>query len=428
MKRFLATTLCAAGLSVAAPINQIGTLSVANGNVVGSVTGQPAQLRGMSLFWSNANEGKPFYTAETVAHLAKEWNANLVRAAMGAEADWGAGQQGWILDKTNQTRVETVVDAAIANGIYVIIDWHSHWTQDPSHPERLEAAKQFFVLMAQKYGAYPNVIYEVFNEPDTDDWTQVKRVDSTLIATIRQYDPDNLIIAGTPKLSSQPDLAVAAPLKDAQGNAFTNVAYSFHFYASEQWHWDNYRGYAQTALDNGLALFVSEWGLTPASGNGDIDYTTKVPAWFQWMEERKLSWAAWSICNKGETSAALVGGTTAVSGWTDAQLSTGGKWFRDKLVSLNPAWGAVPALPAVQATQPLRVKVHALGMNAQVHMNFSAGQYQAATLRSLDGRVLVQADIGSTAQSLQLETPHHGVAILQLDGDGNKLRRSVILP
>ena len=258
--------------------------------------------------------------------------------------------------------------------------------------------------------------WEVFNEPDTDNWSLVKNVNATLVETIRQYDPDNLIIVGTPKHSSQPDVAVLDPLKDSNGKLRSNVAYSFHFYASEQWHWDNYRAYAQAALDKGFALFVSEWGLSPASGDGSIDFSTKVPAWFQWMEDRQLSWAAWSICNKGETSAALASGVTALSGWTDSQLSAGGRWFRDKLTTLNPEWTAVGTGGTISAKasiqhKPIQIQI----VNQSIHIQTPAGQYTHATLRSLDGKLLAQTPIRA-GSAIMMGTTYQGVAFVQLHG------------
>jgi len=117
---------------MAAPVDQIGALSVQNGKVVGA-SGQPANLRGMSFFWNIAPEARDYYNANVVNWLAEDWHANLVRAAMAVEDNWGAGQEGYMYyADRNKNMVKTIVDAAIAKGIYVIIDWHSHWSADQS--------------------------------------------------------------------------------------------------------------------------------------------------------------------------------------------------------------------------------------------------------------------------------------------------------
>jgi hypothetical protein len=94
---------------------------VVQGNKV-TANGQPANLAGMSLFWSNTGwGGEKYYNAQVVSWLKSDWKANLVRVAMGVEADGG-----YLTDSTNKTRATTVIDAAIANNMYVIIDWHTH--------------------------------------------------------------------------------------------------------------------------------------------------------------------------------------------------------------------------------------------------------------------------------------------------------------
>jgi hypothetical protein len=55
----------------------------------------------------------------------------------------------------------------------------------------------------------PNVIYEIYNEPnDGKTWDGIRNYSIALIDTIRRYDPDNLIVVGTPNFSS--DVVAAA--------------------------------------------------------------------------------------------------------------------------------------------------------------------------------------------------------------------------
>jgi endoglucanase len=347
-RTFFAIPALACALAFAAPIDDIGALSVQGNQVVGA-NGQPAQLRGMSFFWNIAEEARDYWNANVVNWLAEDWHANLVRAAMAVEDNWGEGQKGYAYNQSgNQAMVEKVVDAAIAKGIYVIIDWHSHWTNDRSAKEngkdRWQLAQEFFTAMATKYGQYPNVIYEIYNEPGTDDWSQIKPYAEYIIPIIRAIDPDNLILVGTPKYSGDLTPVVSSPLSS---NYSSNVAYVFHFYASEEWHLTNYLPAAKSAM-NTLPLFISECGLTPASGNGTINYSM-VNTFWDWLDQTKLSWAAWSIVNKDETSAALQKSASASGNWSESDLRESGKWLRGKLRSVNPEWtpisGATPTNP-----------------------------------------------------------------------------------
>jgi len=147
------------------PVEKHGALSVV-GPHIRDQNDQITSLAGPSFFWSNSGWGQErFYTKGAVETFAKDWNAGIIRAAMGAE-----NNGSYLRDpKGNLKRVETVVNAAIENGIYVIIDWHSH-----SAEKDIEESKRFFTAMAEKYGDYPNVIYEIYNEPlNTTDWSTV---------------------------------------------------------------------------------------------------------------------------------------------------------------------------------------------------------------------------------------------------------------
>jgi endoglucanase len=335
--KIIAVLGLAFGLSEAAPIDDIGALSVKGTQVVGA-NGQPAQLRGMSFFWNIAPEARDYWNANVVSWLAEDWHANIVRAAMAVEDNWGSGQEGYAYNQSrNQSMVETVVDAAIAKGIYVIIDWHSHWTNDRSVKEngkdRWELAKDFFTAMATKYGQYPNVIYEIYNEPGTDEWAQIKPYAEYIIPIIRAIDPDNLIVVGTPGYSSKVDKITSSLLSDSYSH---NVAYTFHFYASDDNHYNNYLPMVKDAASK-LPLFITECGLTPASGNGAINYE-RVNAFWNWIDQEKLSWAAWSIVNKDETSAALQKSAGTSGNWSESDLRESGKWFRNKLREQNPEW------------------------------------------------------------------------------------------
>jgi endoglucanase len=297
--------------------------------------GVPPQLRGMSFYWSQAKVGKDFYNAKLVDWMASDWNTSILRAAMAVEGDWSTVEKGYLSDPTgNKARVKAVVDAAVAKGIYVIIDWHDH--NGITHKEQ---AKAFFAEMSQTYGKVPNVIFEIFNEPLDVPWSDLKSYATDLLTVIRQ-NSDNLVIVGTGKW----DTELIPPSKDPI-TGYKNVAYAFHMYASEEWHHSHYMPRADSAIAAGLPLFVSEWGLSPASGNGTLNMTWVNEFW-NWMENNKLSSCAWSLSDAAESSAALKAVTwngdgsakhnvSVEGGWPVADLTEGGKWLREKFRALN---------------------------------------------------------------------------------------------
>jgi endoglucanase len=301
------------------PVACHGALAVRDGRIVGA-HGEPVTLRGMSLFWSQW--APQYYTAETVDWLAKDWKVDVVRAAIAAESNDSARQH---FDR-EFAKASTVIDAAVANGLYVVVDWHAH----RAYPDE---AERFLTAIARKYGHLPNVIYEDWNEPLRDgvDWSRdLKPYHERVIGAIRAIDPDNLVIAGSTSWSQDVDIAAADPLP------FENLAYTLHYYAAT--HREDLRAKGDAALVNGAALLVTEFGTVEATGNGALDYEES-QAWWDWAEARGIGWMAWSIGDRDETSAALKPGTPP-SGWSEDDLTESGKLLREKLRSAagrNPA-------------------------------------------------------------------------------------------
>jgi endoglucanase len=302
-----------------------GQLSV-KGNRIVDKDGNPVVLRGMSLFWSQWMG--QYYNAEAVKWLRDDWRCTVVRASMAVEAG------GYLSNpEREKEKIETVVQAAIDLGIYVIIDWHDH-----NAHRHTKQAQAFFEEMAKKYGKHPNVIYELWNEPlNSHDWsTIVKPYHQAVIPRIRAHDPDNLIACGTPTWSQDVDKASRDPLK------FDNVAYTLHFYAAT--HRQSLRDKATTALNNGVALIVTEWGTSEASGSGRLD-SGETRRWLEFMDRNHLSWCNWSVADKRETSAALMPGASATGNWSAEKISPSGTLVREELRAKNPP--PPTAVPAV---------------------------------------------------------------------------------
>jgi cellulase (glycosyl hydrolase family 5) len=297
--------------------------AVAPVRVVGSEVqfgGPGTSVAGNSFFWSNGRYGADlFYTAETVKWLKEDWGSQLVRAAMAVDDNkpqpgTPVAQLGGYLTLPfdNKLNVQKVVNAAIENGMYVIIDWHAHRAEDNTAD-----AVEFFTEMASIYGGFDNVIYEVYNEPVDTSWPAIKNHAQQVIAGIRSVDPDNLVIVGTRFFSQEVEEASLDPINDP------NVAYTLHFYAAS--HGQDLRDKAVRAMANGIALVVTEWGTTPASGLGAPD-AAATQQWMDFLKANNISHANWGVADQTEGGASqLVRGASPSGGWTDAQLSQSGR-------------------------------------------------------------------------------------------------------
>ena len=287
------------------PVSVHGALSV-NGTKIVDHNNQIVSFAGNSFFWSNTGwGGEKFYNANVVNWLKEDWGTTIVRAAMGIEDNGG-----YINDASNnKNRVKAVVDAAIENDMYVIIDWHSHHAEDYQ-----DQAISFFEEMAEIYGNHPNVIYEIYNEPLQISWSNtIKPYAEAVIAAIRAVDPDNLIVVGTPTWSQDVDVASNDPI-----TGYDNIAYSLHFYAGT--HGSDYRQKAQTAIDNGIALMVTEWGAVNASGDGDMA-DSQTDEWMNFLEANDITHLNWAMNDKLEGASSLVSGASTSGGWSSGSLT-----------------------------------------------------------------------------------------------------------
>lgn len=286
----------------AQPVKSHGKLKV-DGIHLTDEHGSPVVLRGMSFGWHNW--WPRFYNSGTVEWLHKDWDCSVIRAAIGAEP-----KDGYI-DNPGQAKelLKAVVDAAIKEGIYVIIDWHSHNI-------RLNEARQFFTEMATTYGSYPNVIYEIFNEPDYETWNEVKSYSAEIISTIRKIDPDNIILVGNPQWDQDINTVADAPL-----TGFSNIMYTVHFYAAT--HKQELRDKCDYALNKGIPIFISESAGMEASGNGPIN-DGEWNKWIDWAEKNKISWVTWSVSDKDETCSVLRATANSNGHWETKDLKESG--------------------------------------------------------------------------------------------------------
>jgi len=297
-------------------VDKHGRLRTKGNKIVGE-NGETVQLRGMSMFWSQW-AGK-YWNGNVVKTLVQDWDVQVIRAAMAVNN--GGYDQNPAQEKA---KLEAVVDAAIAQGVYVIIDWHLELV-DPE----LDKARPFFTEMAQKYGNVPNVMFEPYNEPGPD-WGSIKAYHNQIIPVIRAHS-ENLIICGTTNWSQGVDTAANDPVTG------TNIAYTLHFYSGAHKQW--LRDKANYALSKGVPIFITEWG------TGDCSYYdwNEAAVWLNWAKEKGISTANWGVYDKdSETCAALHANADANGNWSDNQLTQGGQWVRKYIQTGEPGGNPPP--------------------------------------------------------------------------------------
>lgn len=296
-------------------VSQHGQLSVKNGQLVDK-SGKGYQLRGMSthgLTWF-----PEFVNESAFKTLRDDWNTNVVRLAMYVD-EWGNGQCYMGNKSGSLELLEKGVDICIKLDMYVIIDWHVLNPGDPS--KYTNEAKSFFETVSKRYAKYPNVIYEICNEPNGGaSWSgNIKPYAEKIIPVIRKNAPNSVIIVGTPTWSQEIDKPLSDPLN------YKNVMYAFHFYAATH---AGLRSNVENCVAQGLPVFVSEFGTCDASGGGANDFN-ETQKWLSYFDKQGISYCNWSICNKDETCSVLRPGTSANGNWSESNLTENGKWMRN---------------------------------------------------------------------------------------------------
>lgn len=301
------------------PYGQHGALHVENGKLT-DADGNTVQLYGMSthgIAWF-----PQYINYDSFRTLRDDWNTNCIRLAM-YTAEYGGYCAGGDKEQLKQL-VRDGVSYATELGMYVIVDWHILSDCDPN--QNKDEAIAFFREMSETFADNDNLLYEICNEPNNGtSWDSIKSYAEEVIPVIREQKPDAVILVGTPTWSQEIDKAAASPL------TFDNVMYTLHFYAGT--HKDDLRNRLETCAQNNLPVFVSEFGMCDASGNGanDFDSTTK---WLDLLNKYQISFCCWNLANKDESSSVFKAASTALSDWTDEDFNESGRWIREYFRSM----------------------------------------------------------------------------------------------
>ncbi len=336
----------ASAMAFAGPVSHFGKLVACGANICGEKTGStPIQLKGPSFFWSTGSPAALF-SPVTVDWFVSNFDIGIIRAPMAiryykensgpisvTDGNTGVTSYGYLSkDQAGATGaykagqkalIKLIVDQAIQDDIYVIVDWHSH-----NASSEVSEAANFFKEMATEYKGVPNIIWEIYNEPVSDNASKINDYAKSVVGAIRGTGNENLVIVGTNWYSSKPSE------QESQGlhNTYSNIAYTLHFYTGEDGH-DSYLN--NKAKSN--PTFVTEWGATGASGDGAIK---NFSSFISWMDQNKVSGCMWFAGNDGQSSAMfpaaanttnldnyknLFSGTSTTAGVFAAFMSTN-KW------------------------------------------------------------------------------------------------------
>lgn len=365
-----------------APIQETNENSIATPSTAGALHvegtqltgehGEAVQLRGVSthgLSWF-----PQYVNPEFFSELRTDWNANVVRLAM-----YTAESGGYCTDGNKASLKQLVTDgvnAATDADLYAIVDWHI--LSDSNPLQHIDEAKVFFSEMSATFSENNNVIYEICNEPNgSTNWADIKAYASEIIPVIRTNSPDAVIVVGTPTWSQDVDKAAADPLVGEIGE---NVMYALHFYAAT--HQQDLRNKLSLAVDGGLPVFVTEFGICDASGNGRIDYES-ADQWVALMDSLDVSYICWNLSNKNEASALFKPDCNKTSGFTEDDLSAEGVWLQGVLSGGAPqsAQGEIAGatdsqqgttLPAGAPAQSVEASEGAISFTANVVNSWEA--------------------------------------------------------
>lgn len=352
--------------------------------------GKAAQLKGISthgIAWF-----PDYINEECFRELHENWNVNVIRLAM-----YTAESGGYCTDGDKEylkNLVRNGVSYATAQNMYVIIDWHILSDNNPN--QHLEEAKEFFAEMSAEYADYDNVLYEICNEPNGGtSWSDIKSYAVEVIETIRSNDKDGIIIVGTPNWSQYVDQAAENPI-----TGYDNIMYTLHFYAAT--HKDDLRSKMKEAVEKGLPVFVSEYGICDASGSGEID-EVQANEWVTVMNEYGISYVAWNLSNKSETSAIFDSSCSKVSGFEESDLSASGKWLYHMLTGKENLTASGTAQVGSGTAQSGSGTAQSGSSTSQTGSGTSQADSGTSQLSSADGTKPASGSGGNPASSDNLE-------------------------
>ncbi len=317
------------------------------GKKVLNASGKPVWLYGVniaSLEWSTDGE----HIEESVNRAINDWKVNLIRLPL--------AQDQWFGKMMNQTDggaayralVDKLVDTCAAGHVYIDLDLHwsdaGKWVNEGgksgqhSMPDKNSVA--FWQDMATRYKNWPNVIFDLYNEPRDvsfavwrDGGTVTEKPDrkktgqakvtyeavglQKLYDTVRATGATNVVTVGG--LDWAYDLS---GVLQGYGIKGSNLIYETHPY-QEKKNWD--KNFGDTSWK--YPVYMGEWGFGVRNTNG-LGYAQSL---MQYARKHKLHWTAWDMHP--------VAGPALIKNW-DYEPTVCGQFVKEQLAAAAAARGS----------------------------------------------------------------------------------------
>lgn len=341
--------------------NSVPALKVSvKGRTLVDAQGRTLQLRGVNLSgleyvaiqgWS---PGNPWGTGVpgNVWELLQQWQVNAVRIPLN-EASWlgydcvDGGNKVRNADpgKNYRKTVQAAVTAATTHGMYVILDLHITAPDDPLRavngvnamcpmqqnpvPDAAHAI-DFWTSLADTYKSYPNVMFELYNEPffygqsgSKSSWETIRdggvmsdyvtgdgrnfqiqnhpwKVAGTqqMLNAVRKTGASNVVLIGGPDWTQRLDFWLDYRPTDP----LNQIAAAWHAYPAygKQWGTPEYtqpgfkEGYvwAEAILAAGFPVVITETGDRNANGTKGAPFVSRV---LPWADKNSVSYFGWAF-------------------------------------------------------------------------------------------------------------------------------------
>ena len=238
------------------------TLQVA-GNQIKDEDGQVVVLKGVMTPDPAVLKDRGLFDRELFADI-QATQANVVRIPVHPES--------WVQDEYYLWRyLDPIVRWTGELNMYVIIDWHYIGNIATGAGEQMPDIKtppkdlttEFWQLTASYFHDAPNVIFEVFNEPESIEVQVWRSSAAEIVKLIREQDARQIIVVGGIDFGRDLSWVVENPVEGA------NIAYASHIYpVHSSSEWDNWFG----DVAEQYPVLITEWGFMDENRNAGPEY------------------------------------------------------------------------------------------------------------------------------------------------------------